>query len=236
MCADGFDGARISLKVFFGVGCSTRAFAKHVERIAGIRVAARTHERLVDRLSEHEMRADQPHRLARCRAHRRQAEAAYDGVENRFRRLAGVNDAGGDTERPRRGRHQESRRFDIAVEPAPRRKLVFDQPVGSGAIGHAQQRLGQHHQREAFLGRKRIGVQKIFDTAKSGCSSADRFDQAPGAGIDALFGGAGTRRLGEEPRCQLFVRQRVGCLKGQEPGIRRVHGASLCSPAKGGEG
>ena len=51
-------------------------------------------------------------------------------------------------------------RFDVAVEPAAGGELVLDQAVGGRGIGHAQQRLGQHHQRQPFLGRERIGVQK----------------------------------------------------------------------------
>ena len=148
-------------------------------------MAARARQRLLDGLAEHEMRADQPHRLPRRRAHRRQAEAADDGVEDRFRRLARMNDAGGDAERPRRGRDQDRGRFDVAVEPAAGGELVLDQPVRGRGVGHAQQRLGQHHQREPLFGRERIGVQKILDAAEAGRLGADRLDQPPRAGVDA---------------------------------------------------
>ena len=110
-------------------------------------------ERLLDGLPEHEMRADEPHRLARRRAYRRQAETLGETLQDRRRRFAGVNDAGGDPQRPRRRRDQERRRFEVAVEPAAGGELVFDQPVGGQRIRHAQQRLGEHHQSEALPGR-----------------------------------------------------------------------------------
>ena len=55
------------------------------------------------------------------------------------------------------------------------------------ASGHAQQRLGEHHQREPFLGRQRIGVQKILDAAKACRLGADRLHQPARARIDAAF-------------------------------------------------
>ena len=134
------------------------------------------------------MRADEPHRLARRRAQRRQAEPLDDGVEDRLRRFAGMDDAGGDAERPSRSRDEQSRRFDVAVEPAAGGELVLDQPVGGRGIGHAQQRLGQHHQRQALLGRERVSVQKVFDPAEAAGLGADRFDQRSRARVDAVFG------------------------------------------------
>ena len=59
-------------------------------------------------------------------------------VEDGFRRLARVDDAGSDAERPGRGRHQERGRFDVAVEPPAGGELVLDQPVRGRRIGHAQ--------------------------------------------------------------------------------------------------
>ena len=86
-------------------------------------------ERLLDGLPEHEMRADEPHRLARRCAHRRQPETLGEAVQDRLRRLAGMNDAGGDAQRPGRRRDQKRGRFEVALEPAAGGELVFDQPV-----------------------------------------------------------------------------------------------------------
>ena len=70
-------------------------------------------------------------------------------------------------ERPGRGRHQKRARMRLVMRPVAGRELVLDQAVGGGGVGHAQQRLGQHHQREALLGRERIGVQEILDAAEA---------------------------------------------------------------------
>ena len=68
-------------------------------------------------------------------------------------------------ERPCRSGNQQRGRFDVAVAPMAAGKLVLDQPVRGHRIRHAQQRLREHHQRQALFGRERIGVQKIFDAA-----------------------------------------------------------------------
>ena len=133
------------------------------------------------------MRADQPHGLARRRAQGRQPKAADDGVEDRLRRLAGMDDAGGDAERPRRRRDEERGRFEVAIEPAAGGELVFDQAVGGCCVRHAQQRLGQHHQRKPLFGRQRVGVQKIFNAAKPAGFGADRLNKRAGADVDAAL-------------------------------------------------
>ena len=207
--SDGVDGVGISVEVGLGVGGGARALAEHVERIAEFGVAAGPRQRFVDGLAEHEMRADEPHGLARRRAQRRQAEPLDDGVEDGLRRFAGMDDAGGDAERPSRSRNQQSRRFDVAVEPAAGRELVLDQPVGGGGIGHAQQRFGEDHQRQALPGRQRVSVQKVFDAAKAAGLGADRFDQRSRARVDAAFGCGVTRGLGQEAGRQFLVGRRV---------------------------
>ena len=168
-------------------------------------MAARTSERFLDGLAEHEMRADEPHGLARRRAQSRQAEAPDDIVEDGLRRLSRMDDAGGDPERPRRGRDQKRRGFDVAVEPAARGELVLDQTVGGRAVGDTQQRLGEHHEREPFLGRKRIGVQKVLDAAEPAGLGADRLDQRPRTRVDAALRSAVAGGTGKQVRCQFLV-------------------------------
>ncbi len=209
LSADRYDRRGIGIEIFFGVGRGARALAEHVERIAELRMRSGAPERLLDGLADDEMRAEKPHRLPRRRPHGRQTEAARDVVEDRFRRFARMDDAGGDAERPGRGRDQECRRFDVAIEPAAGGELVLDQPVRGRGIGHAKQRLGQHHERETFLGRERIGVQKIFDAAESGRLGADRLDQAARARIDAALRGFIPRGLRKKARRQFLVRRGV---------------------------
>ena len=179
------------------------------------------------------MRAEKPHRLPRRRAHGRLAKAAHDALENGFRGLARMNDAGGDAQRPDRGRDQERRRFDVAIEPAAGGELVLDQPVRGRGIGHAKQRLRQHHQREALLGRERISVQKFVDAAESARPGADRLDEPPRAGIDAALRGRLARGAGKQACRQFLVRRRIRSLKCWQPGIqaRPFRQFILASPA-----
>ncbi len=225
--ADRRDRTGIGVEIFVGVGRGARALAEHVERIAELGVAAGAMQRLVDGLPEHEMRAEEPHRLPRRRAHRGQAEPPHDAVENRLRRLAGMNDAGGDAERPGRGRDQKRGRFHVAVAPAAGGELVLDQPVGGRGVGHAQQRLGQHHERQALLGRERIGVQKFLDAAEPAGLGADGFDQFFGAGIDAGFGRGVAGGIRKQTRRQAPRRAARTALERSEarssPGHRALH-------------
>ena len=214
--ADRFDRRRIGIEIFLGIRRIARAFAEHVERVAEFGVAAGARERFVDGLAEHEMRADEPHGLARRRAQCRKPEPPHDIVKDRLRRLARMDDAGGNAERPRRGGDEQRLGSDIAVEPAAGGELVFDQAVGGHGVGHAQQRLGEHHERQPFFGRQRIGVQKILDAAEPACLGADRLDQRACAGVDAAFGGMIARRRGEEARGHVLVGRRERCAELQQ--------------------
>ena len=78
-------------------------------------------------------------------------------------------------------------------------ELVLDQAVGGGGIRHAQQRLGQHHQGQAFLGGERIFPQQFLDAAEPAALGADRLDQARGVRVDARLAAparAGAGRAG----------------------------------------
>ena len=54
------------------------------------------------------MRGQKPHRLARGGAHGGKAEALDQAFQDRVRGLAGMDDAGGDAERPGRGRNESA--------------------------------------------------------------------------------------------------------------------------------
>ena len=88
--------------------------------------------------------------------------------------------------------------FGSWCDQSPAGELVLDQPVGGRGIRHAQQRLGQHHQREALLGRERIVAQEILDAAEPAGMGADRLDQPRGARVDARLGRGVARRRGQQ--------------------------------------
>ena len=101
-------------------------------------------------------------------------------------------------------------RTSWAVEVS-RRELVLDEAIGGGAVGHPQQRFGEHHQREALLGGERVLAQEVLDTADAtGGPGADRGDERAGAGIDALLRLGARPGGGEEPRRKLLVGRSIG--------------------------
>ena len=186
--ADGGDGIRIRGKIALGVGRRAGALAQHVEGIKELAPRPGARQRLTNRLSKHEMRAEQPHRLAGGGAHRRQAEPLDQRLDDAVRRFARVDDAGGQPQGPGRGRYQKRGRAGVVLRPVAAPELVLDQPVGGAGVWHPQQRLGQHHQRQALLGGERIGVQEILHPAEPAGALADRLHQRRGAGIDARLG------------------------------------------------
>ena len=66
-------------------------------------------------------------------------------------------------------------------------ELVLDELVGGAGVRHAQQRFGQHHQRQAFLGRQRELAQHVLDAAERIVVGADRLDQARRGAVDPRF-------------------------------------------------
>ena len=66
-------------------------------------------------------------------------------------------------------------------------ELVLDELVGGAGVRHAQQRFGQHHQRQAFLGREREFAQHVLDAAERIVIGADGLDQPRRGAIDARF-------------------------------------------------
>ena len=167
-------------------------------------------ERLLDGLSENEVRCQQPHRLARGSPYRGNAQALDQRFQNAVRSLARMDDAGRYSQRPRRGRDQQGVRFDVVGRPLSGRKLVFYQPIGGGRVRHAQQRLGQNHEGEPLLGGQGIGVQEILHPAEPAGSGADTLDKARGAFIDAPLRLRRTPRLRQQRSRDRLVGGRVG--------------------------
>ena len=90
-------------------------------------------------------------------------------------------------------------------------ELVLDQPVGGRGVRHAQQRLGQHHQRQALLGGQRIGMEKVLDPAETAGPGADRLDQPAGA-LASMRGSASALRAAarQQPGGDRLIRRRIG--------------------------
>ena len=88
---------------------------------------------------------------------------------------------------------------------------VLDELVGGGGIGYAQQRFGQHHQRQALLGGQREFAQQRFDAAKAIAPGANRLDQVRGGAVDPAllirWQARGFEQAGGEPAVVRRVRR-----------------------------
>ena len=125
-------------------------------------------ERLLDRAPHDELVAEDAHRRGHRLAHHRLArargEAAQRGAQI-VRRRARRATAAGQHQRPGRGVDEERVRMAEMARPIGRAELVADQPVDGLGVGHAQQRLGEAHQRHALLRGQRVFVQERVDAA-----------------------------------------------------------------------
>ena len=99
---------------------------------------------------------------------------------------------------------------------SPCAELVLDELVGGTRIGHAQQRFGQHHQRETFLGGQRKLAQHVLDAAERIVIGADRLDQPRGVAVDPRFLRLAQVRIGEQARGDLDIIRREGRAEGRQ--------------------
>jgi hypothetical protein len=110
---------------------------------------------LRDGAAEHELLAHLAHCGGNGRADDRFAEPADHGAQRAFdAAFALVQNAAGQHQRPGRGVDENGARSAGMRGPVVRRDLVADQFVDRLVVRHAQQRLGQTHQRHAFLCRQ----------------------------------------------------------------------------------
>src|SRR5471032_830652 len=70
--------------------------------------------------------------------------------------------------RPGRRVDEHRRRFAQVLAPVALADLVGDQAVGGGAVGDAQQRFGQAHQRHALFRRQRKFMHQRIDAGSAG--------------------------------------------------------------------
>ena len=153
--------------------------AEHVVRIGIALFAQRLAalDALFDGLAEDELLAHDAHRPCDRRAHHGLAQALHQPARAGCR-LRGiiVENAPGQHQRP--GRRVDQRREGLPEmrTPVRRRDLVFDQVVDGLGIGYAQQRLGQAHEADAFVGGEAILVEEGLHHGRVGIV-ADALDQ-----------------------------------------------------------
>ena len=225
--ADGVDRVGVGFGVALGIVLRPRAFAKHVERVAeqAALSGAGAVQRLADGLAQHEMAAEHPHRLPRGSADGGNADALGERAQDALRRLARLDHARRDAERPGRRGDEECVRAGLVVDEVALADLVLDQPVRGGGVGHAQQRFGEHHERQALAARQRILAQQLLDPAETARPRADRLDRPRRARVDPRLAFGGQARARQQTPCNRRVIGSVGCTECGNAGL--CHGAIL---------
>ena len=235
--ADGVDGGGVACLVAGGVVGGAGAFAEHVETVAKDAAGAGggAAKGFVDGLAEDEMAAHDTHGLAHGAAYGGQAEAADDLAEDAFGGIGGADEAGGDTECPGGGAHEEGFRLVVAaIGEAALAEFILDEAVGGGVVGDAQQAFGEDHEGQAFRRGQGIFAQQGFDAADAAGGLADGGDEAAGCAVDAGFAGGGESGDGEEFFGQDGIVGRVGWPERRGHGFGHApYAITLCQERQG---
>ena len=188
--ADGLDRAFVILEVALGVGGGHRGLAEHVEGVAValLLVLAAALEGLVDVAAGDELLAEHAHRQVHALADQRLAAARHQPGEGGRQALfaAGRHQPAGDQQAPGRGVDEQRGAVADVRAPVAVGELVADQAVGGGLVGHAQQRLGQAHQRHAFLAGERELLHQRVDAGGARAGGAQAADEVMGEAADGF--------------------------------------------------
>ena len=168
---DGIDRLVIAGRIGRRVLCGARRLAQHVEgkAIALRRFVLGVGERIADGLAEHELAAENAHRLAQRLADHRLAAPPDQALDHSGGgiafALAPIDDAAGQHQTVSRGVDEQRARLAEMPSPIAAADGSGDQPVGGGGIGDAQQSLGKAEQQHAFAAGQTIFMQEGVDTA-----------------------------------------------------------------------
>ena len=167
--ADGVDGLLVGRQVARRVGRGQRGLAQHVVRVAEAGGLARpgVGQRLGDGLAGDELLAHHAQGHVNALAHQRLAAAADEAAQRRAQARVAVagHQPASQQQTPGGGVDKQRGAAPQVLVPVAVADLVADQRVAGRRIGDAQQRLGQTHQRHAFLRRQRKFLQQPLHQA-----------------------------------------------------------------------
>ena len=190
-------GKVIAPRISFGAG----GFAQHVIAV-GVALCFQLCRALhggIDGFAQHELAAHFLHRPRHSRADHRLAQPFHRRAQVAGNpRFPVVQHLAGQHQGPGRGIDQRRGRPAQVAAPVGRGNLVFDQRIHGFGIGHAQQRFGEAHQRDAFIGGQAVFGQEDLHQAGAGRASDTAHQIRPRRGdAGAVFGAK--RRLGDKP-------------------------------------
>ncbi len=201
---DGLDRLLVAQGITLGVVLGAGRLPQHVEgeAITLLGLVFGIGERVLDGLAEHELIAENAHRLAQRLADHRLAapgdQALYHAGKVRLPPPAPVEDAPGQHQPPGRGIDEHRVRMAEMARPVAQPDGAGDQPVGGGRVGNAQQRLGEAEQKHPLLARQPIFVQEGIDPAGLSAAFTRRLDQAQGQSLDVAAILGAEARLGDQ--------------------------------------
>ena len=157
--ANRVDGLLVRLQIALCIGIGGGRFAQHVVAVAKALffIGAAVGQRLGNVLARHELLAHQLHGAVHALADQRLAALADHARQRRRQVLlaAGGRELARQHQAPGRRVHEQRGRAAHMGTPVALADLVADQRIARGTVGNAQQRLGQAHQRHAFLAGQR---------------------------------------------------------------------------------
>ena len=199
LCAYGFHGLTIVGHVLARVLDSQCRFAKHIEGIGVALFALGTAvlQRFGDGPAQHELLAHQLHRLVHRGANDRLAGTLDQAADDILWAAVGVfrvDHLAGHHQAPGSEVDQHVVALAEVAFPLGGIELVADQSVSGGRVRHAQQRFGQAHQHQAFVGVQTVLAQQRVEGVDGVITAAYGLDQATcfaANGFDARLAGVG---------------------------------------------
>ncbi len=195
--ADGLHGLTVVGHVLGGVFGSQCRLTEHVEGISVALLALGTAvlQRFGDGAAKHELLAHQLHRLVHCAADHWLAGALEQAADDVLRPAIGgfrIDHLAGHHQPPGGEVDQHVVALAEVAFPFGGVELVADQRVSRGGIRHPQQRFGQAHQHQPFLGVQAVLAQQRIEGIDGILTPAHRLDQA----ARALANGGNARLAG----------------------------------------
>ena len=150
------DRAAIGGVIAHGIGVGARRLAQHVVAIGeplGLHPGGPFHRRL-NVFAQHELPPHLLHGAAHGGADHRLSQPFHGGAQMAHRSWLRIlaQHLAGQHQRPCGGIDQRRGGMAHMAAPVRRRDLVLDQRIDGLGVGHAQQRLGQTHQRHTLIG------------------------------------------------------------------------------------
>ena len=163
---NGGDGVEIAKQIAVGVLGRARGLAEHVEgeAVPFMPLVLRRVQRVADALAEHELIAENAHRLAQCLADERLPAPPEQPLQQTREiaalALAPIDDLAGQHQAVGRGIDEQQLRVPEMPRPVAGADGAGDQPIRGVGVRNTKQRLGEAKEQHPFPARQPVFVQE----------------------------------------------------------------------------